>query len=212
MLPLISKIIKNFIHDQTSTFLNSNNLLNTYQPGFRKKHCTDFCLSYLNDKSLKSFDKGLMTGMILIDFQMAFDTIDHDILLLKLYAIDFLNYIVNWFQSSFSNRSSLVNFANSFSQPVSVSCSVPQGCILGTLLFLVNVNDMYQAVKCDIFLYADDRCLVFQHKYINKIENQLHEDFYNICDWFVDNNLSIHFGENKTKSILFASKSKRKNI
>ena len=71
---------------------------------------------------------------------------------------------------------------------------------------------MSQAVKCDLFLYADDTCLVCQHKDINKIENQLNEDFSNICDWFVDNKLNIHFGEDKTKSILFASKFKRKNI
>ena len=71
---------------------------------------------------------------------------------------------------------------------------------------------MSQAVKCDLFLYADDTCLVCQHKDINKIENQLNEDFSNICDSFVDNKLNIHFGEDMTKSILFASKFKRKNI
>ena len=71
---------------------------------------------------------------------------------------------------------------------------------------------MSQAVKCDLFFYANDTCLVCQHKDINKIENQLNEDFSNICDWFVDNKVSIHFGEDKTKSILFASKFKRKNI
>ena len=71
---------------------------------------------------------------------------------------------------------------------------------------------MSQAVKCDLFLYADDTCLVCQHKDINKIENQLNEDFSNMCDWFVDNKLSMHFGEDETKSILLASKFKRKNI
>ena len=62
-----------------------------------------------------------------------------------------------------------------------------------------------------MFLYADDTCLVCQHKDITKIENQLNEDFCNICHWFVDNKLSIHFDEDKTKSILFASKFKKKN-
>ena len=71
---------------------------------------------------------------------------------------------------------------------------------------------MSQAVKCHLFLYADDSCLVCQHKDINEIEKQLNVDFSNICDWFVDNKLSIHFGEDKTKSILFASKFKNKNI
>ena len=62
---------------------------------------------------------------------------------------------------------------NNFSEPASVSCSVPQGSILGPLLFLIYVSDMSQAVKCDRFLYADDACLAYQHKDINKIENQL---------------------------------------
>ena len=70
---------------------------------------------------------------------------------------------------------------------------------------------MSQAVNV-IFFYMPMICLVCQHKDINKIENHLNEDFCNICDWFVDNKLSIHFGEDKTKSIFFASKFKRKNI
>ena len=61
-------------------------------------------------------------------------------------------------------------------------------------------------------MYADDSCLVCQHKDIYEIEKQLNVDFSNICNWFVDNKLSIHFGEDKTKSILFASKFKNKNI
>ena len=69
---------------------------------------------------------------------------------------------------------------------------------------------MPMAVKCDLFLYADDTSLVFQSK--NVIEKQLNEDFTNICDWFVDNKLSIHFGEDKTKSILFATKRKIKKL
>ena len=127
LLPLISKVIEKVIHDQTSTFLNSKKSY-TYQSGFRKKRSTDFCLSYLNDKILKGFGKGVMTGMILIDLHKAFDTIDHDIL--------------------------------NFSQPASAPCGVPQGSILGPLLLLIYVNDMSEAVKCDLFLYANDTCLV----------------------------------------------------
>ena len=89
---------------------------------------------------------------------------------------------------------------------------VPQGSILGPLLFLIYVNDMPQAVSSSLFLYADDSCLVFQENDVIEIERQLNRDFKNICEWFVDNRLSIHFGEDKTKSILFASKRKIKNI
>ena len=78
LLLLISKVIKKVIHNQTSTFLNSRNFLYNYQSGFCKNHSTDFCLSFLNDKVLNGFDQGLITGMILIDLQKVFDTIDHD--------------------------------------------------------------------------------------------------------------------------------------
>ena len=124
--PLISKVIGKVIHDQTSTFLNSKNFLYTNQSGFLKKHSTDFRLSYLNDKILKGFDRGMMTGMILIDLQKAFDTIDHDMLLQKLYAIGFSKRTVNWFKSYLSNGSFKVNLGNNFSQPASVSCGVPK--------------------------------------------------------------------------------------
>ena len=210
MLPLISKVIEKVIHDQTSAFLNSRNLPYNYQSGFRKNHSTDYCLSFLNDKILKGFDQGLILSMILIDFQKAFDTIDHDILLQKLYALAFSKHSVNWFRSYLINRTFLVNLGNAFSQPANVSSGVPQGSILGPLLFLIYINDMSQAVKCNLFLYADDTCLVCQRNYINAIEKQPNKDFESICDWFVDNKLSIHFGNGKIKSILFAIKFKLK--
>ena len=71
---------------------------------------------------------------------------------------------------------------------------------------------MPMAVKYNMFLYAEDICLVFQSKNVKDIEKQLNKDFANICDWFVNRKLSIHFGEDKTKSILFASKRKIKKL
>ena len=100
----------------------------------------------------------------------------------------------------------MVETENKLSDFGNISCGVPQGSILGPVLFLIYVNDMPQAVKSNLLLYADDSCLMYQHKDMTKIEKILNEDFKNICDWFVDNKLSIHFGDNKTKSILFLSK------
>ena len=150
--------------------------------------------------------------MILIDLQKAFDTINHDILLKKLSIIGFSYHTVEWFQSYLSNHKFMVNLENSFSEVSSISCGVPQQSILGPLLFLIYVNDLPMAVKCDLFLYANDTCLVFQTKNVKDIKKQLNEDFANICDWFVDNKLSIHFSEDKTKSILFASKLKIRKL
>ena len=75
-------------------FLSNNEILYNHQSGFRKNHSTDSCLTFLHDKSFKGFDKSLMTGMMLIDLQKAFDTIDHDILLKKMSAIGFSNHTI----------------------------------------------------------------------------------------------------------------------
>ena len=93
-----------------------------------------------------------------------------------------------------------------------MSGGVPQGSILGPLLFLIYVNDMSQASKCNLFLYADDTCLICQHNDLNEIEKQLNKNFESIYDWFVDNKLSIHFNDEKAKSILFATKFKIKKV
>ena len=115
-----------------------------YQSGFRKNHLTDSFLTFLYDKILKSFDEGLMTGMILIDL---IDTIDHDILLQKLNAIGFSNPTIGWFKSYLSNQLFRVYLENCYSDSSSITCGVPHGSILGPLLFLIYMNDMPQAVS-----------------------------------------------------------------
>ena len=182
----------------------------SFQSEFRGKYSTDTCLTYLHDKILKGFDEGLLTGMIAIDLHKAFDTIDHEILLSKMPLLGFSNNTIEWFPSYLSNRTFHVRLNSYMSSAGKIICGVPQGSILGPLLFLLYINDMPQAVEADLFLYADDTGLVFQHKDINKMNEQLNKDFHNICLWFIDNKLSIHFGEDKTKCISFASKQKMK--
>ena len=148
--------------------------------------------------------------MILIDLQKAFDTINHEILLKKLEAIGFSYKCIPWFWSYFREQIFFIEIEKQLSDYGKVSCGVPQGSILVPLLFLVYVNDIPQAVKSNLFLYADGSCLMDQQRDVKEIEKQLNKDFENVCDWFIDNKLSIHFGEDKTRSILFASKRKIK--
>ena len=122
LLPFISKIIKKLIHEQTSSFLSNNEILYNYQSGFQKNHSTDSCLTFLHDNILKGFDKGLITSMILIDPQKAFNTIDHHMLLKKLSAIGFSNHIIGWFKSYLSNRLFRLNLGNSYSDPSNITC------------------------------------------------------------------------------------------
>ena len=209
LLPQISKVIEKIVHEQVLEYLDTNKILYRYQSGFRPHHSTDTCLSYLSDKITQAFEKGMFTGMILIDLQKAFDTIDHEIFLEKLKHLAFSDPAIYWFRSYLTSRTFFVNIGKETSSPGELSCGVPQGSILGPLIFLLYVNDMPQAVDCDLLLYADDSCLVFRDNNINEIEKQLNKNFNSLCDWFVDNKLSIHFGEDKTKSILFGRKNKR---
>ena len=116
-----------------------------------------------------------------------------------------------WFRLCLLDREFKVNKNNHLSDLSKISCGASQGSILSPLLFLLYVNDMPQAIHSNLFLFADDSGLTYQHKDVHTIEHQLNKDFANLCEWFVDNKLSIHLGEEKTKCILFGSKLKLKN-
>ena len=143
LLPILSKVIEKVVHEQTTKFLNDNNIFYKYQSGFRNNHSTDLFLSLLNDdKILKGFDNGVYTGLILIDLQKAFDTIIHKILLEKLPPIGFSKNIISWYESYLPERHFTVEVANRVSKFSKIPCGVSQSSILGPLQFLIYVNDM----------------------------------------------------------------------
>ena len=115
MVSSISKIVERVIHDQTNVFLLDEDILYNYQSSFRGNHSTKLCLSFLTDNTLKGFKEGLLTGMILIDLQKAFDTIDYEILLQKLKAIKFSESTLKWFESYLSESIFLVNIEKKLS-------------------------------------------------------------------------------------------------
>ena len=104
LLPILSKLIEKVVHEQTTNFLNDNNIFYKYESGFRNNHSTDLFLSFLNDKILKGFDNGVYTGMILIDLQKAFDMINHKILLSKLLPVSFSKNTISSYESYLAER------------------------------------------------------------------------------------------------------------
>ena len=127
LLPLISKVIEKVIHNQIQNFLDKNRILYSYQLGFHKYYSTDTCLSYLTNKVQTSFEEGLLlTGMVLIDLQKAFDTIDRSILLDEMKYLGFSTSTIDWFNSYLTNRSFIVNVGKEYSSPGKLSCGVPQ--------------------------------------------------------------------------------------
>ena len=119
--------------------------------------------------------------------------------------LGFSKNTITWFKSYLCERKFKIGINTSYSSSASLLCGVPQGSILGPFFLLLYINDLPQAVVSDSLLYADDTCIIIQHKSTIEIEKQLIRD---VCDWFVDNKLSIHFGQDRTKSILFGTKHK----
>ena len=132
----MSKVLERIVHEQTMKFLDKHNILYKFQSGFRKLHSTNIWLSYLTDKISKGFDSGLLTGVILIDLQKAFDTIDHNILLLKMSTLGFAREVIDWFKSNLSSRRLHVNmFMTKFSTSTDLKCGASQAFILGFCYF-----------------------------------------------------------------------------
>ena len=154
-------------------------------------------------------DKGHLVGMVLLDFQKAFDTVDHGILLMKVETLGFSQDVIRWFQSYLSDRRQLVDLSGNPSSSPAISCGVPQGSILGSLLFLIYVNDMSGDVNHKFLLYADDSAILFADTSVLTMEALLKKELEVVSEWLVDNKFSLHLG--KTESILFGSKIRLKS-
>ena len=201
ILSTLSKILERAVHIQLEIYLKENDLFYKFQSSFCTSFSTDTCLTYLTDYIRHGMDNGLY--MVMIDLQKAFDTVNHSLLSDKLQALGLNNVSVSWFDSYLTNRTQKVDINGTFSKPRMVPCGVPQGSILGPLLFLIYVNDMESAVKCKLILYADDSALLVSGKDIKVIQETLGKELCALSSWLVDNKLSLHLG--KTESILFGS-------
>ena len=125
--------------------------------------------------------------------------------------LGFSKNVIAWFKLYLSELKFKININTSYSSSSNLICGVPQGSILGPLLFLLYRNDLPQAVASYSLLYTNDTCIVFQHENVTDLEKQLLKDFSSLCDWFVDNKLCVHIGQDKTKLISFGTKRKLQN-
>ena len=116
----MSKVLEKIVHEQSIGFLDKHSVLYKFQSGFQKNHSADFCLSYLTDKISKVFDSGLLTGVILIDLQKAFDTIDHNILLLRMPSLGVSREVIDWYKSYLSSRKFHVKMLRANSLPLPI--------------------------------------------------------------------------------------------
>ena len=211
MLPVLSKVLERHVSDSLTVYLNENNLLHKTQSGFRSHHSCETALNFMTDSWLNALDKGEMIGVVLVDFKKAFDLVDHDILLTKLELYGIKNETLHWFKSYLSQRQQQVSISNTLSSFRPVSCGVPQGSILGPLLFLLFINDLplYTSI---VFtdMYADDTTLYYVHTSQEAIERNLQIALNELSNWCKNNGMVLN--TLKTKVMLITTKQKRNGL
>ncbi|XP_072018361.1 uncharacterized protein [Amphiura filiformis] len=182
------------ITDTTSTCIDhilTNNPEKMCQSGTISIGLSDHLLIFCTRKAVRGqISQGNYTGMVMLDLQKAFDTVNHDILCNKLRAMGIES--VDWFRSYLSERQQIVCVNKSNSKPMAITCGVPQGSVLGPLLFLCYVNDMPISVDCKLLLYADDSALLIDGKDPKEISSKLSKELESCQQWLIDNKLSLH--------------------
>ena len=206
LLPCVSKVLERVIQRQLVKFLLDNNILTKHQSGFRTMHSTSTTLIKVTDEWLMSLDNGLYTGTVFVDLQKAFDLVDLDILLEKLtIMLGLKGKSLNWFHSYLNGRRIATSINNTLSSELPVTHGVPQGSILGPILFLLFINDLPNCFeKCSVHLYADDTVIYFSDKDPNIIECVINQELQKLDTWMTSNKLKINC--TKTVCMLMGTK------
>jgi hypothetical protein len=193
LLPCFSKVLERLVFNRSIQFLNSNNILNEKQFGFRANHSTSMAIMQLVDKINTAVEHNETTIGVYLDLSKAFDTIDHHILLHKLEHYGFRGIVYNWFKSYLDNRKQYVNFNNNKSELKSTICGVPQGSILGPLLFILYINDITNtSTMLDFILFADDTTILYSSDdIVNKVP-LINKELSEVTNWFKANKLSVN--------------------
>ena len=204
LLSPFSKIFERHIYNQLYNFVTKHKILHTHQYGFRTNSSTEMAITQLHEHITSKIDQSSIACSIFIDLQKAFDTVNHSILMSKL-----LNYGVRGLPAKLINsylsdryQKTIVNTHKSNSEQI--LCGVPQGSILGPLLFLLYINNLPEATSFQVKLFADDACLILDNSNPKTLQENINNELVNVDNWMRANKLSINY--TKTHYIIFSRK------
>ena len=214
-LPFLSKVLEKVVADQLNEFLQNNSLFEMFQSGFRRHHSTESALVKVTNDLLIASDEGCLSVLVLLDLSAAFDTVDHQILIERLDTlIGIKGTALSWFRSYLSNRTQFVHVNDESSLYTKVSYGVPQGSVLGPILFILYLLPLGSAIKkydINFHCYADDvqLYLSFKPNETNKI-SKLQACLQDITIWMTRNFLLLN--SDKTEVIVLGPKHLRKQL
>ena len=198
--------MERILYDQLYNYLTKSKLLSDSQFGFQKFHSTATALLDCNNDWYINLDRKMFNLVVLIDLKKAFDTVDHQILLRQLELYGIKGQALTLLKSYFTNQNQKCQIQNCFSSRQLIKCGVPQGFILGPLLFLLYINDLPQCLnKTKPYLFPDDTNLTASGNSLTDHEVAVNSDLENLRKWLVANKLSLNVA--KTEFMLIGSKS-----
>ena len=210
LLPIASKIYEKIVYDRLYCYCEKQKILSQNQYGFRPGRSTIDALTEITGNIYKALDEKQNVLAVNLDLSKAFDIINHELLLKKLEFYGVRGIALEWFKSYLSNRTILVEYENCKSDVKELKCGVPQGSILGPLLFNLFVNDLEKSIHSSkLTMFADDSTL-YQHGHcIKTLFDNMNEDLRRINSWFNTNKLCLNVS--KSNYILFRNKRTKYN-
>ena len=210
-LPLLNKIFEKLLHKRLTSFLETHDVFTNNQYGFRKNMSTFDAVSNLLDNIYKAMDEKESLGAVFIDLSKAFDTVPHKLLLKKLEHYGIRGNALNLIESYLSDRKQFVSLSGIRSSMKDIKIGVPQGSVLGPLLFLIYINDLPNAVKnVKSILFADDTTMFARSKNLYDLCNIISEDMLLVKEWLIANSLTLN--ASKSYYIIFTLKKVPNNL
>ena len=201
LLPIFSKILEKLVAIRLTIFLKNNDILYKHQYGFQARKSTVHPIVHFLNKISEASNEKLISIGVFCDLQKAFDCCSHRILLQKMKKLGIKDNELLWFENYLKNRQQFVHVNQGKSSFKYISKGVPQGSILGPLLFLIYINDLACCTTLFTLLFADDTSFLISGKNLPEVIDQLNSELHKICYWFRTNELSLH--PQKTKFMIF---------